>query len=724
MINNTPYELPSAVYLEPGLYIVRYIPELEYNFSFWELSGVNFTSKPETETPNLISVYQPGEVRAYYMKYPELYIDRPSELKDMITTRSPIELRAKITYFSEPVAYAEISFYVNGLCIDSGLTDADGCVSTIFEPKGESLYTWYMTAEKLGYTSATSDEWEFTIADVTLKPFDGELIDRLPFTLNAQVSVDGAEIEDASVDFYLDGVFESSMFTQSNGVASCILDSVSTGPHEWYATVWVPGYPNRFTLETRSFVYCPSLKVHLGRPKNGESIYKPVSQIELSATIRSPDGLVPGANCSFYVDGGLIGHSIADRNGVASLKFFPPVEGREYIWRVIASKPYCLNYTSETWRFYYPVQPPYVEVDEASLSGVRVDVGSLQVVGFHLRWENGSDVEGALVKMSGTHEVVTNESGWAILEVTSDRVCEEKYWITNVTFEGMGELRNADAILAVIWDRVSIELRTEKERVDVGTNATLIEVAKYEFDSSPFLGKILYDGELYSDEVFGKTISVEAIDDEKHGLTVFDANEVSLIWDRVKLELYAVNPRVQVGTEANIMCQGVYEYDGEPFEGSVMFDKDLRQDDIGEVRYEVKGISDELYNLSSFISNAASCVFDDIEVEQEVNTAIPTQIAVVTEARYVYDGKPVEGARVLVNGVGEHLGSGSYRSVVYSFLPQARLITEITLDGFDSRIIETWTYSLGNSCVLSGAVLLAIYLVAGSIVKRKGEIGS
>ena len=719
MINNTPYELPAVVYLEPGLYILRYIPEPEYNFSYWELSGVNLTSKPETETPNLISVYQPGEVRAYYKKYPELYIGRPSELKDMITTRSPIELRAKITYFSEPVADAEVSFYVNDLCIASGLTDVDGCISTLFEPKGDSLYTWYMTAEKIGYTSATSDEWKFTIADVTLKPFDGELVDRLPFTLNTQVSVDGAEIDDASVDFYLDGVFESSLFTQSNGVASCILDSVSTGPHEWFVIVWVPGYPNRFAIETRSFAYCPSLKVHLGPPGNGESINKPVSQIELSATVRSPDGVVPGANCSFYFDGRLIGHSIADKNGLASLKFSPPEEGREYIWRVIASKPYCQNYTSETWRFYYPIQPPYVEVDKVSLSGMRVDVGGVQVVGFHLRWENGSDVEGALVKISDTYEVVTNESGWAIREVTSDRVCEEKYWITNVAHEGMGELRNADTILAVIWDRVSIELQAENERVDVGTNATLIEVAKYEFDGSPFFGKIRYDGDLYSDEVIGKTIGVEAIEDEKHGLTVFDANEVSLIWDRVNLELQAANLRVQVGTEADILCRGVYEYDSKPFKGSVMFDKDLMRDDICEVRYEVREISDELYNLSSFTSNTASCIFDDIEVEQEVNTAIPTQIAVVTEARYVYDGKPVEGARVLVNGVGEHLGSGSYRSVVYSFLPLARLVTEVTLDGFDAHVIETRTYSLGNSCALSVVVLLTIYIVVRPIFKRK-----
>ena len=718
MINERAYELPSVAYLERGLYIIRYIPEPEFKFSFWELSRINFTSKSETETPNLISVYQSGEVRAYYTKQPELQIDLPSELYDLITIRSPIELSARITCLGKPMAEAEVTFYVDGQFVDAELSDANGYASTIFEPTGERRYTWYVKAEKWGYTSSTSEEWEFTIAEVTLKTF-GEILTRLPITLKATVSVEGLEIEDASVDFYIDDVFGSSLFTERNGVASYAVDGVSPGLHRWHVTVWVPGYPNRFAAEAKSFVYRLTLLAELERPEDEKKIVKPMSEVELSASVRTLDGAIPGVSCSFYVEGELVGRSVTDSNGVASFRFSPPVEDREYSWRVLASEPFCLNDTSATWSFYYPVQPPYVEVDDAFSSGARVDVGSVQSVGFHLRWENGSDVKGASVQIAESYEAVTNESGWAILEVTNDQVCEEDYRITNVTLKGMGELRNTDDFPVIIWDRVLIEIHAEKERFDVGKNATLIEIAHYEYDGSPFRGKILYNEELYSDRVIGKTIGVKAIDDEEYNLTNFGANEASLIWDRVKIELHASNSRVQVGDEACIAFQGVYEYDGEPFEGSTELNKDLRQYDIGEVEYEVTGVSDGLYNLSKFTSNAVSCIFDQIEIEQNVDTAIPTRITVVTKARYAYDGRPVEGARVVVNGAGENLGSGSYESVIYSFFPYLELVTEVALDGFDARTIETHTYSIGNSCIWSGLVLSAIYILSRLIRQKK-----
>lgn len=719
MINDRAYELPNVVYLEAGLYIVRYIPEPEFKFSFWQLSGVSFTSKSEVETPNLISVYQPGEVRAYYLKYPELRIDLPSDLYDIAITRSPIELRAKITSFSKPVADAEVAFYVNGECIDSKLSDGDGYASTIFEPYGENHYTWHVTAEKWGYASSESDEWEFAVVEVTLKPIDRHLLMDLPITIKALVEIDESEIEDASVYFYVDDVFQSSLLTQRTGTASCVLDGVAPGLHTWYVTVWIPGYSNRFSSKMQSFVYNPRLSVQLEHPKDGDTITKPTSEVELRATVRSLDGKVPGVNCSFYIDGELVGYRTTDGRGVTSMKFSPPVEDKEYNWQVFASEPYCLNDTSETWDFYYPVQPPYVEVDDWFSSGRRVDVGSVQRVGFHLRWENGSDAEGAAVRVADSCEAVTDDSGWAIFEVMKDHVCEEMYRITNVTCEGVGEFRNSDDFPIIIWDRVTIELQTEKQRVDVGTNATLIVRAHYEYDYSPFLGKIRYDEELNSDKVIRKTISVEGIDDEKYNLTNFDVNEISLVWDRVKLELHAADSRVQVGTKAEMVYQGSYEYDGEPFIGSIELDKDLRQDNIGEVRYEVRGISDELYNLSTFNSNTVSCVFDDIEIEQKLNTVIPTQIVVETKIQYVYDGGPVTDAKVTVNGVGNNIGSGSYRTVLYSFFPYGKLITEVELDRFDTRIMEIRTFALGNSCVWSGAVLLAIYLVARAIILRK-----
>ena len=134
--------------------------------------------------------------------------------------------------------------------------------------------------------------------------------------------------------------------------------------------------------------------------------------------------------------------------------------------------------------------------------------------------------------------------------------------------------------------------------------------------------------------------------------------------------------------------------------------------------YGATGISDGLHSLSKFTSNTVSCIFDEIEIEQTVDAVIPTRIMVVTKAHYAYDGSPVENARVVVNGAGENLGSGKYESVIYSYLPYARLITEVTSDGFEAQTIETNTYSFGNSCIWLGLVLSAAY-VLGRFFRQK-----
>jgi len=297
-------------------------------------------------------------------------------------------------------------------------------------------------------------------------------------------------------------------------------------------------------------------------------------------------------------------------------------------------------------------------------------------------------------------------------------VCEKRWEILEAMCDGMGLFKHNDKYPRIIWDRVIIQLNAEKERIDVGSNATIIENAYYEYDEAPFRGSIVYNEEPCSDGVQEKTIGVEDIDDEKHNLTAFSSDEISLIWDRVRLNLDVTSSRVQIGSEADITYTGTYEFDGSPFEGSVVLDRSSEISEVGEVTYAVIGIDDDLYDLSSFESNQASCIFDEVKCVQDVSAATPSKLRVETRLFYAYDGRPVEDADVDVNGIGDYIGQGVYRSDLFSLSPFMRVRTEIELVGFEARIIERDVLLIGNAGLFSGAGIFTLIILARKYVFR------
>ena len=184
----------------------------------------------------------------------------------------------------------------------------------------------------------------------------------------------------------------------------------------------------------------------------------------------------------------------------------------------------------------------------------------------------------------------------------------------------------------------------------------------------------------------------------------------------MNLHLDVTSPRVQVGSEADITYTGTYEYDGSPFEGSVVLDRSPEINEVGEVTYAVIGIEDDLYDLSSFESNQVSCIFDEIVCVQDVSTATPSKLRVETRLFYAYDGRPGEDADVEVNGVGDYIGQGVYRSDLFSFNPFMKVRTESELDGFEAQIIERDVLLIGNAGLCSGAVIFTLMILGRKYV--------
>ena len=714
LIDSQVYNLPADINLEEGFHIVSYNPEWDYNFYHWELSGIEIVSPGgEFDNPTLISISGPGEVRAFYELGPQLDISRPYELINAIFTDAPIELKVRVTSDGKPVPDAEVTFYVSSKSIGSNKSDGDGYSSISFVPTEEKVYKWYATAEKKHYASGSSDEWEFAFQKVKLDPSDDEILTNLPIYLNTLVELDGEPVEAAWISYFVNNELKGCRLTQPNGYASLKLDDIKVGVHSWYVSVNIAGWGTIFS-ENQSFAYFPHISAVLINPENGEVITDFASTVKLRALVTSSNKPFRGVNVSFFVMGSFIGFNISDVNGFASFNFSPPKENETYNWYVTASKGGLLNDTSPTWSFNYPVQPPYIEVDEIFTSKSRADINSEQTIGFHLRWENGSDVRGSTIRITDNHEGVTDDSGWVTFPVSSSNVGEKVWKIIDVSCEGMGEFRHNDKYPKIIWDRILIELSVDKNRIDVGTTIVPKIRAFYEYDNTKFNGSVFYNIELYSDRVCEKIIKVKSIQDHKYYLSAFKSNEINVIWDRVIISLEIPYSRVEIGSEPNIIYDGIYEYDKKPFKGSVTFDNNLTQYYIGEKKFIVLNISDSLYNLSLFESNEVSCIFDDIKIEQNINTIVPTQIKILTTIHYKSDNRPVYNAMVRVNGIGEHIGSGKYKAIIYTFYPFLQVTTEIKLNEFENKVIKKKIFSISN--IISESVLLTII---GIITKRK-----
>jgi len=130
------------------------------------------------------------------------------------------------------------------------------------------------------------------------------------------------------------------------------------------------------------------------------------------------------------------------------------------------------------------IAQPYVIIDQSFASNYRADVGSTQTIGFHAKWDNGSNVVGGYVCVNGVQHV-TNGTGWVIFNGSSSNIGKTFWTVTDVNAGGVRLYSQLAEDPTVVWDQVNVTLHVEDNRIDVGSNATIIYEAVYGYDSFP-----------------------------------------------------------------------------------------------------------------------------------------------------------------------------------------------------------------------------------------------
>jgi len=220
-----------------------------------------------------------------------------------------------------------------------------------------------------------------------------------------------------------------------------------------------------------------------------------------------------------------------------------------------------------------------------------------------------------------------------------------------------------------------------------------------------------------SSDVARYSWAVSSIDVNGVNNYLVQVEDPSIIWDRVNVTL-AKNNRVEVGKEAHVAYQVIYEYDGESFFGTIILNDTLTKNVIGKYGYKVASIIDPRYDLKTFTTNEVFLIFDKINEKIDFETLFPGNIRVTVKLWYEYDDVSVEDATVKINGLeAKHLKNGIYEVVLNSWMPYLNINVDVERVGFKSISMNSIIYSLGN--ILSEVSAIILILIAGLKLNAK-----
>ncbi|MFQ5950763.1 MAG: hypothetical protein ACE5KH_01600, partial [Candidatus Geothermarchaeales archaeon] len=255
---------------------------------------------------------------------------------------------------------------------------------------------------------------------------------------------------------------------------------------------------------------------------------------------------------------------------------------------------------------------------ELDVEDSRIDVGSEASVSWTATYAyDGLPFNGTL-----TLNEPLSKGEVGLVEYTVASIDDPLYGLTGFTSN----------TVPVVFDTVQVTLSAS--RFDVGSEADILVDAVYTYDGQPLSGTVALNDTLMKDEVGEYGYTAASVTDELYGLTTFESNAVSVIFDRVLVTLSVADGRIDVGSSAEVAWTGTYEYDDAPFQGSVSLSNPLSRSDVGASTYTVASISDGLHGLTAFASNQVQVVFDRVDVTLGVSDS---RVDVGSEAQITVD---------------------------------------------------------------------------------------
>ncbi|EMR73004.1 hypothetical protein MCGE09_00320, partial [Thaumarchaeota archaeon SCGC AB-539-E09] len=177
---------------------------------------------------------------------------------------------------------------------------------------------------------------------------------------------------------------------------------------------------------------------------------------------------------------------------------------------------------------------------------------------------------------------------------------------------------------------------------------------------------------------------------EDHDLIFVDLEEnPSCIFDKVMIELEPKTHRLNVGSNARVITNAYYAYDGAPFNGEIILNNtELKHNDICKKRISVIQIKDKhpKMKITKFESNIATIIWDKVNIKlsypenKRISTGVKPNI--IKSANYVYDNEVFSGKIIFNQNIIQNI-SGKYKIEVKKIIDD-----KYNVSLFDSNYVE------------------------------------
>jgi len=308
-----------------------------------------------------------------------------------------------------------------------------------------------------------------------------------------------------------------------------------------------------------------------------------------------------------------------------------------------------------------------VIIDKSYVSSSHVDVNSSQKVFFHASNESGEHFTTGLVFVNQTG-FKPNATGWITIDVKSSNVGKKTWIITGVNDDGTTKFDQTAPSPIIIWDKVAIYLFSPLNHISTNSKLTISSTGVYVYSGEQFKGDVTFNDTLIKNKVGRYNYKVVNINDAEYGLTKYDSNVISAIFDKVDVTLSLIKPRIEIGGNVSVTFVAKYSFDGLLFNGSVRLNDTTSKSKVGSYKYTVSKIIDNHYSLEDFSSNTVTAVFDIVKISlsaEKDRVDVNSKANLRTIGEYLYDGEPFKGEITFDSNLTKS-EVGIYRFGVYS----------------------------------------------------------
>jgi hypothetical protein len=247
----------------------------------------------------------------------------------------------------------------------------------------------------------------------------------------------------------------------------------------------------------------------------------------------------------------------------------------------------------------------------------RIDINSPSSCDVSLVFAyDGSFVSDGFIWVNGIVATYSGSNGiWGFSETQSAAQLLTYSLVTAaLNVHGITSVNQNSQSLNMIWDSLTITITVVDDRINIGSIASVIATAIYDYDSSAFDGTLQLNDTTFQQALPGRRgYTVNSASGGSHGITAIRQNMVvACIWDSLTVTITAVDYRINVGNTASVSATAIYDYDNMPYDGTLTLnDTIFQQGFVGSRVYTVESASGGSHGIAAIGTNDVKVVIWD-----------------------------------------------------------------------------------------------------------------